>query len=449
MLETIREYGLEALTSSGEGNSARLAHADYFLQLAEEAEPALKGPLLATWLDRLEREHDNLRAALHWAIEGGQAEMALRLGSALERFWVVRGHRNEGLAFLERALAGSAGVAADVRAKASLAAARLAFNQSNYDQGEMLAQQSLALFRELGDRRGIALSLNRLGVAAWRRGDFRSARILLEEDLTLFRELGDRDRVAWSLFMHGLLDNKQGEYAGASSQFEESLALFRELGNKRGIAASLTQLAGTLFVSQGNQDMIYPLLEQGLSLDREVGDKEGMAVASLLLGWVALKQGDIATARTRVEESLALYKEMEHREGMAEALSLLARLEATRDDHAFAHVLYEESLAIAQEIGDKELIASGLGGLASVVAAQDEPGWAARLWGSAEVMREAIGAPLPPIERADYDHAVAAVREHLGEEAFASAWAEGRAMTVEQVLAAGERTIQLHQSQEV
>jgi hypothetical protein len=174
-----------------------------------------------------------------------------------------------------------------------------------------------------------------------------------------------------------------------------------------------------------------------------------MAVASLLLGWVALKQGDVITARTRVEESLALYREMEHREGMAEALSLLARVEATRDDHAFARVLYEESLAMAQEIGDKELIASGLEGLASVVAAQDEPSWAARLWGSAEVMREAIGAPLPPIERADYDHAVAAVREHLGEEAFASAWAEGRAMTVEQVLAAGEQTIQLHQSQEV
>jgi predicted ATPase/class 3 adenylate cyclase len=449
MLETIREYALEVLTSSGEGNSARQAHADYFLQLAEEAEPALNGPLLAMWLDRLEREHDNLRAALHWAIEGGRAEMALRLGSALERFWVVRGHRNEGLAFLERALAGSAGVAADVRAKASLAAARLAFNQSNYDQGEMLAQQSLALFRELGDRRGVALALDRLGMAAWRRGDFATARVLMEEDLALFKELGDQDRVAWSLFTLGLLNNKQGEYTRACALFEESLTLFRELGNKRGMAASLTQLAGTLFASQGNQDMIYPLLEEGLALDREVGDKEGKAVSSLLLGWVALKQGDVITARTRVEESLALYREMEHREGMAEALSLLARLEATRDDHAFARVLYEESLAMAQEIGDKELIASGLGGLASVAAAQDEPTWAARLWGSAEVMREAIGAPLPPVERADYDHAVAAVREHLGEQAFASAWAEGRTMTVEQVLAAGERTIQLHQSQEV
>ena len=435
MLETIREYGLEALTASGEEEVARQAHADYFLLLAEEAEPALKGPLLVVWLERLEREHDNLRAALHWAVVGGRAEMALRLGIALERFWVVRGHRNEGLAFLERALVESAEVATDLRAKALLAAARLAFNQSNYDQGEVLAQESLALFRQLGDRRGIALSLDRLGMAAWRRGDFRAARVLMEEDLALFKEVDDRDRVAWSLFTLGLLNNKQGDYTRACTLFEESLTLFRELGNKRGIAASLTQLAGTLFVSQGNQAMIYPLLEEGLSLDREVGDKEGMAVASLLLGWVALKQGDIATARTRVEESLVLYREMEHREGMAEALSLLGRVEATRGDHAFARSLYEESLAIAKDIGDKELIASGLEGMASVVAGQGEPAWAARLWGTAEALREAIGAPLQPIERADYEHAVAVVRDHLGEVAFVSAWAEGRATTAEHVLA--------------
>ncbi len=448
MLETIREYGLEALIASGEGPGARQAHADYFLHLAEEAEPALKGPLLVDWLERLEREHDNLRAALQWDLESGRGEVALRLGIALERFWVVRGQRTEGLAFLQKALAGSARVAATIRAKALLTAARLAFNQSSYDQGERLAQESLALFRELGDKCGIALSLNRLGVAAWRRGDFRAARVLLEEDLILFREMGDRDRVAWSLFMHGLLDNKQGEYTRASSLFEESLALFRELGNKRGIAASLTQLAGTLFVSQGNQDMIYPLLEQGLSLDREVGDKEGMAVASLLLGWVALKQRDRAAARSRVEESLTLYQEMEHREGMAEALSMLGKVEAARGDHAFARTLYEESLAMAQEIDDKELLASGLEGLASVVATQGELAWAACLWGTAEALREAIGAPLQPIERADYEQAVAAVRGHLGAETFASAWAEGCAMTVKQVLTVGERAIHPHQSQQ-
>lgn len=448
MLETIREYGQETLIASGEGHEAWQAHADYFLHLAEEAEPALKGPLLVDWLEKLEREHGNLRAALRHALESGSAEVALRLGIALERFWVVRGQRNEGLAFLQNALAGSAGVADEIRAKALLAAARLAFNQSNYDQGETLAQESLALFRRLGDRRGIALSLNRLGVAAWRRGDFRSARVLLEEDLALFREMGDRDRVAWSLFMHGLLENKQGEYDSAGSRFEESLELFRELGNKRGVAASLTQLAGTLFVSQGNQEMVYPLLKQGLSLDREVGDKEGMAVVSLLLGWVALKQGDAATARVRIEESLAFYREMENREGMAEALVMLGKVEAARGDHAFARSLYEESLSMAREIGDRELIASGLEGLAGAVATQGELAWAARLWGTAEALRDTIGAPLPPVEQADYEQAVTATRGHLGNESFACAWAEGRTLTVEQALTTKEPAIQPHQSQQ-
>jgi tetratricopeptide (TPR) repeat protein len=446
MLETIREYGQEALIANGEEGVARQAHADYFLSLAEEAEPETKGPGLVAWLERLEQEHDNLRAAWQWAAEGGRLEMALRFGIALERFWVVRGYRNEGLAFLERVLARSAEVATDVRAKALLAAARLAFIQSNYNRGEALAQESLELFRKLGDRRGIALSLDRAGMAAWRRGNFPAARALMEEALALFKEVGDQDRVAWSLFTLGLLNNKQGKYSKAYELLRESLALFRKSGNKRGIAASLTQLAGTLFVSQSEQSLIYPLLEEGLSLDREVGDKEGMAVSSLLLAWVALRQGDIATARARVKQSLSLYKEMEHREGMAEAFSLLGRVEASSGDHTFARTLYQESLSMAQEIGDRELMASGMEGLASSVAAQGEPAWAAQLWGNAEELRKAIGAPLQPIERAGYDHAVIAARKSLGEESFALAWAKGRTMTVEQALITGVETQPFHQS---
>ncbi len=425
MLDTIREYGQELLTSSGEATDAREAHADYFLLLVEEAVPALDGPLLSSWLDRLEQEHDNVRAALNWFLQAGQVAKALRLSSALERFWVVRGYRNEGLAFLERALEGSAFVLPSIRAKALLAAARLSFMQSDYDRGRALAQESLALFRELGEKRGIGLALNRLGVAAWRHADYATARVLMEEDLALYRELENADRIAWSLFALGLIDIKQGEYTRAYTSFEEGLALFRKLDNKRGIAACLTQTAAALLVSDRDQTMVYPLLAQGLSLDREVGDKEGMAVSSLLLGSVALKKGDTTTARARVEEGLLLYQEMGYREGIAEALSLLGKVEVARGDLALARAIFEECLTMARDVGQRELIAIGLEGLASIAASQGDPAQAVRMFGRAKALREALGAPLPAVEQVDYDAAVAAARDHLGEKAFIVAWQEG------------------------
>jgi predicted ATPase/class 3 adenylate cyclase len=430
VLGTIREYGLELLESWGEATQARDKHADYYVLLAEEAVPALDGPLLTTWLDRLEQEHDNLRAALHWLLEADHIEQALRLCSALERFWVVRGYRHEGQAFLDQALGMSTGAAPLVRAKALLAAARLTFMQSDYERGTALAQESLSLFRALDDKRGIALALNRLGVAAWRHADYPTARILLEEDLALYRELDNPDRIAWSLFGLGLLHIKLGEYTGAAALLEESLILFRRLDNKRGIAATLTQSAAVRFVSQGDQAMVYPLLEQGLALDREVGDKEGMAVCSLLLGSVSLQKGDASTARIRVEEGLLLYRDIGYREGIAEALSLLGKAEAARGDLAYARKLYEESLTMARELGQRELIATGLEGLARISGAEGDPAEAARIWGTAEALREALGAPLHPVERSDYDAAVAAVHDQLGQESFISSWQAGRQLLV-------------------
>ncbi len=164
MLETIREYGLECLITSGEAVITQHAHAAYYLALAEQAAPELQGPQQSAWLERLEREHDNLRAALEWFLEpdgaGSSREMALRLGGALSEFWIVRGLFSEGRAELSRVLAGSEGVAASIRAKALSAAANLAFMQSDDDWAEALCQEGLALYRELGDTRGIASSLS-------------------------------------------------------------------------------------------------------------------------------------------------------------------------------------------------------------------------------------------------------------------------------------------------
>jgi predicted ATPase/class 3 adenylate cyclase/DNA-binding CsgD family transcriptional regulator len=436
MLETIREYGLECLTTSGEAKLTQQAQTVYYLQLAEQAEPELMGPQQAVWLERLEREHDNLRWVMQWSLEQGESmELALRLGGVLQRFWEVRGLFSEGRAFLKRALAASVVVVSAVRAKALYAAANLALTQGDYDQLEALCEESLTLFRELGDKQGIAHTLSLLGRVAFERSNITTARILFEESLALSKEVGDLENIAWSPFSLAWLASEQGEDAKARVLYEESLAMHRELGNGVGIATALLHLARDSFENQSDPVKARSLLEEGLTLFREVGDKQGIADSFYFLGQLVLSQGDASTACSLGEESLVLSREMGDREGIAGSLLLLAKGTAFQGDHTAARALYEESLAITRTLGAKLDITSGLEGLASVVAVQGEPIWAARLWGAAEALREAINIPLPPFERASYERSVAAASAKLGEQALAVAWAEGRTMSPEQALA--------------
>jgi predicted ATPase/DNA-binding CsgD family transcriptional regulator len=453
MLETVREYGLECLEELGEMEVTRRAHAVYYLRLSEEAELQFGGPQQAEALERLEREHDNLRAAQRWSLEQvgheegvRHEEIALRLGAALQRFWMIRGHVREGRAFLVRALERSAGVAASIRAKALIAAARLALAQGDYHDGEGLAQESLALCRVLGDTAGIAFSLYLLGIIAWRKGDALVARERSEESLALFRAVGDKERIAYALFQLAYMASTQGEYARGRALLEEAVVLHMEVGNKRGIAHALSQLAQVLFVSQADLAAVRVPLEESLALSRELGFKEGIAAAFCLSGQVALSQGDITTAYTRAQQGLALYREIGHRHGTAEALSLLGQLVAVQGNRVAARAHYEESLTLAGEAGDRLHVASCLEGLAGAVAAKEEPAWAAHLWGAAESLRANIGAPLPPIERAGYERAVAGARAQLGKHDFATAWAQGRSMTPKQALAAHGQASLLPQS---
>jgi len=439
MLETIREYGLECLAVNGEMEITRRAHADYYLVLAEEAEPKLDGPDQVAWLERLEREHDNLRAAMQWSLEPGKEghrrEMALRLGGALRRLWIVHGHWSEGRNFLERALAESKGVPAAVQVKALITAANLANMQTDSDRAEVLAEKSRELCQELGDTRGLALSLRLLAVVATKRGDLAAARSLSEEALMLFREVGDQEGAGLSLSGLGWLAMIQGEYAKGRALFEESLALHRQVGNKEGMARSLIGLAVALINTEGDPATIRALLEESLARSQEVGNREGIETSFFLSGQLALSQGDIATARELVEKSLVINREIGNREDIAYSLFLLARVEARQGHYAAACALYEQCLAMAIEGNSKWNIDLFMQGLAGAVAAQGEPAWAARLYGADEAFRDANSRAIIPVYRAEYEHSVAATRAQLGEQAFAATWAEGRTMTFEQVLA--------------
>jgi predicted ATPase len=478
MLETIREYAWERLTASGEAEALRRRHAAYFLALAESAEPALLGPDQAVWLARLESEHDNARAVLRWAVESAEFEHGLRLAGALWRFWQVRGHLSEGVRWLETLLArdeaGGRRVAAPVRARALKGAGVLAYRQGDYGQAATWLEESLALQRDLGNPEGIAAALNNLGLVAYDLGDYARAAALHAESLALRREVGDTWGSAISLNNLGLVARRQSDYGRARALFEESLALHRELGDEGGSTLALLNL-GDVARIQGDHERALGLLEESLALTRQLGDtghqalallilgavareqgsygraaawleeslaltrqagnKGGSALALITLGLVARAQGDYGRAQALSSEGLALTRQLGDRWGSAYALLSLGMLTRERGDYERATSLYAESLMLFQTLGEKGGLIGCLEGVAGVLGLQGQPARAARLLGAAAALRRALGAPLPPADRASHDRTVAAVRRALGEDAWATAWAAGQACTLEQAIA--------------
>jgi predicted ATPase/class 3 adenylate cyclase/DNA-binding CsgD family transcriptional regulator len=438
MLETIREYGLETLAAQGELECTRQVHAAYFLELAERAEPRLKGPEQIRWLKRLERDHDNLHTAIAWLLDQGDSskvEQALRLGSALRDFWNFHGHDTEGLALLERALATHAFIDPSLRSKALVTAGWLANNLTNYAKAETLGQKALTLAREQGDPPGIAAALQLLGASVLFR-DLNLSRALIEESLAMSRALGDSFATAWSAHILGILLFGEDDTA-ARSLLEESLALNRVMGTPLRTAGTLGALAE--HVRKSDLAHARTLLEEGLALVQEASHRN-LITAYLLteLGGVMLALGEITPAASLAEEGLGLNKELGNIIGVVSALLLLGDVAAAQEDYRSARARYEESLVIARESAPQDtlILADCLVRLAEVIAAQGEPGWAARLCGAAEAARESMGL-LPNPEYPDrYERVVATTRVQLGEQAFTAARAQGRAMSLEQVMVA-------------
>jgi predicted ATPase/DNA-binding CsgD family transcriptional regulator len=439
MLETIREYGLDCLTTRGEREVIQEAHSAFYLRLAETAEPELRGSQQAAWFDRLEREHDNFRAALHFLLERDKGEMALRLGGALHWFWFVRLHRSEGWTLLERALATRDEVTASVRANALWAAGNLA-GPGNVDRAEVLCKQSLTLFQEIRDKAGMGAASLFLGrVAEWKSQPLQ-ARTLYEKSVALSREVGVMWVLALSLHLLAQLSLYAGDYASSCLLAEESLAFYRKSQDKRGMCSTQGLLAGVYFFTQGDVSKAQDLAEESLAISREIGYKgdEGRALHGL--GALFDYQGKPEMARVRLEESLVIWNELGDKEGMGDALTRLARVEAHQENLTAARTLYKQSLALLSERNHTE-IATCLEGLAGVVAAFGELTCAGQLWGAAEALRETTGELMFPVYRAEYEYGVASARETLGEQAFAVAWAQGRSMTPKEALAAEERVV--------
>jgi predicted ATPase/transcriptional regulator with XRE-family HTH domain len=395
MLETIREYALEWLVTRGEAEALRERHLAYYLALAEAAEPQLYGPEQQLWLNRLEEEHDNIRAAIGWSATTGDTEIGLRIAGALSLFWEIHGYLNEGRTWLGTLLSRSAAMEPTAaRAKALNAAGDLALNVYDIASARLLFEESLAIRQALGDTNSRAYALKGLGEVARLQGNSTQAEALFQESLPLFRELGEAVSMAWVLIGLGNLALNQGDIVAARAYHEESLAIHRASGDKRSMSAALNRL-----------------------------------------GEVARSQGDYQQAAMYYNESLNIAQELSHKSGMAIAFQNLAHVAQHQGDAAQAVAQFRAGLALAQELGLKELIAACFAGLAGVAAAEGQSERAGQLFGASEALLDGIGATLEPADQADYDRSVAMTRAQLGEEAFAAAWATGSALPLEQAIA--------------
>jgi predicted ATPase/Tfp pilus assembly protein PilF len=434
LLETVRQYARDRLLESGEEAGVRRRHLECFLRLAEEAISWLAGPKQAAWLDRLETEHDNLRAGLEWSRAADErVETGLRLALALWAFWDTRHHRAEAREHLSGLLERSGSLPPAMRAAALCAVAHYTDKQHDSRSARQMVEEGLAIYRRLEDKPGIARALRRLGVIALRQGDAASARTLLEESLDLHRELNKKRMPGWLLWNLGEVSWTEGDTASAQTRFEQSLSAFRANGDKLGIANALQSL-GAMAMSRGEYAAARPLFEESLENGEELGSKGTVAESLQALGDLARCQGDWEEARSRYTQSLAIGRELENAWSIARSLIGLGLVLVRLGQYAEARAAARDSMRFWQAQGNKRSITRCLECLAQVAWAQGELVRMARLFGAAEAMREAIPFALHPGNRSEYD-GITAARAALGEEAFAAAWAEGRALSLEAAIA--------------
>jgi predicted ATPase/class 3 adenylate cyclase/Tfp pilus assembly protein PilF len=395
MLETVHEFAREKLQESAEAEEVKRVHAQFFLTLAEEAYPELRGPDQLEWLERLEAEHDNMRAALSWALERKEAEVALRLGGALSWFWSVRGYHSEGRHWLEQALAIDGRGSPEVRAMALAGVGWLALQQGNLDRAQGACEEGLDLLAHqarVASEAKLSL-LACLGWMAWEKEALGQATQLFEESLVLSREMGDTWWLANSRANLALVPESRGDSEKATELYEESMDLFIEQGDKQSLAECLNNLAMVVY-SQGDLGRVQKLTEEAVALHRELGTTGGFSLGLCNLGWIALLQDDLGRAAD----------------------------------------LYRESLSLSWDAGLNPIVQSALEGLACIAGAKGEAQRAARLWGAAHTLHETRGIPRDTDFLAEADARISAVRTGMGEEEWEEAQHKGRVMSLDEAV---------------
>jgi len=428
LLDTIHEYGLEKLSDAGEAEALRTRHRNWFLAFAERVESLLYGPD-ESWMNRVEADHDNLRAALEWSMQRREAEAVLRTAVALMRFWEVRGYWSEGRRWLVAAHALGGAVPQTLRARALIAEGQLAQYQGEHELVETLAQQALLIADDRGDLSGKALNL--LGGTAYYREDHEEASRLFEESLGHARRANDLRLIASCLLNLATIALHREEYEQARQLAHESLEAFRRVGERRGTAFVLN-LLGVIEADLGKPASAEPLVQESLNLGRELGDRRSIAASLSHLGRVVRDQEDYFHAETLYKQSLAIRRDLADPRGVAIALAGLGITLGLSGRAAEGSRLLKESLKMRLDRRDRVGVAECLEGLGRLVG---DPQEAATLLAAADAIRSAARSPLPPADRRLNDDRIGHLQRELGEVAFHAAWGEGAGMSFEKTFA--------------
>jgi len=395
LLLILREYALEQLATSGFLTPLQKRHAQYYLRLTEEAETKWRSPEENAWLNRLEAEHDNLRAALKCSLAGADVEIGLKLTAGLQGFWHTRGYWTEALHWFKESLQKSSG-----------------------------HTPRRAKFLQLT---GITLSYQ---------GKLNQAIPFLEQSVEDFHQLGKTEGVAKGLYQLGRIAVKQNEYQQANKLLEESLALYQKVDEPHGMSYVLDYL-GTVAVSLGHYERATALYEQTLALARSRYDKPNISFTLNSLGELARLRGEYEQAARFYHESLTLARQLKYKVQIAMRLHNLGHVALHRGKQEQARELFSESLTISQQLADQELIIMCLAGLGGVATSEGRLRQAVRLFGAVAAHFSALSIHLDNADQAEYDHYLTAVQAQLEPEAYAAAWQAGRGMTLEEAVRLG------------
>lgn len=441
LLESTRQYALEKLTARAELADLKTIHANYYVALALNAAKQWNSAAVDRAIAQIDREYNNIRAALQWARDGGNVTLGLQLAGALWRFWRRNGYINEGRAWLDELLA-LRDDAADAttllaRRRAIEGAAWLAIDQQDFERAALLFEQTKTLRRALGEPEDDTALLVNTALQARAIGDYPRATALLEDAVIRQRTLRERGYVSGNiglaLYTLALMLREQGAASRATALFEEGITLHRQLGERESMAQGQLGLCDVAR-DEGDFAKVRIYGEQTLAVFRELGTQWAAGFALNNLALADLDAGELTSALTRINESIAMFHGIHSEASLAEALITRGRILLAQVEVDSARDAYMQALRLAWIVGPRLMAAYALEGIAAVMLESSDAEPAVWLLGAAATLRAQMGTPLPPVGRPPLDQMVAAAQSALGVELFTNLWASAIDTSPDQVV---------------